>query len=178
MTETPPRTPSPADRFRALTFLEHGIHLYHARHYAEALESFEKAIAADPTLTRAFTGRAHVIASLGRYEEAYQAICEVLAREPDYPFAYMTLGSILHRMHRDTEARAAFERAIELAPTEPMPHYNLACFLANLGDRAATARLLKRALELNPRLNSTALADDDFGSFRDEPWFLDLVSFK
>lgn len=178
MITTPPREPSPAERFRALTLLEHGIHLYHARHYPEALESFEKAIAADPTLTRAFTGRAHVIASLGRYEEAHQAILEVLRREPDYPFAYMTLGSILHRMRRDAEAREAFERAIELAPTEPMPHYNLACFLANLGDRAGTARLLKRALELNPRLNSTATADDDFGSYRDEPWFRNLVAFK
>ncbi len=167
-----------AARYRALTFLERGKHLFNAQRYEDALASFEQAIAADPTLTRAYTARAHAVAMMGRYKESLAACDEIIAREPDFPFGYISRGTALHFLGRDPEARAAYERAVALAPDEPLTYYNFACFLAAVGDAAACRANLARSLELDSRLNSTAAVDGDFEPYRDEDWFQELVAFK
>lgn len=167
-----------AARFRALTHLEQGKHLYNARRYEDALASFERAIADDPTLTRAFTARAHALTALGHPREAIAICDEVIAREPDFPYAHSTRGNALQALGRLAEARLSYERAAVLAPDDPLINYNFACYWALAGDEENCRRYLKRTLELDPRRNSMAATDNDFAAFREKEWFQELTAFK
>jgi len=167
-----------APRFRALTYLEQGKHCYNNRRFEEALAAFDKALAADATLTRGYTARAHALAALGRAEEAVALCDEVIAREPDFPFAHSTRGSALQTLGRTAEAQRAYEQAVALAPEDALINYNFACFWALAGDEESCRKYLARTLELDPRRNSMAAVDLDFAAFRDRGWFQELVAFR
>lgn len=167
-----------AARYRALTYLERGKHLFNDRRFEDALKSFEQAIAADPALTRAHTARAHCLALFGRREEALAACDEVAAREPNFPFAHISRGTALYHLGRVQEAQAAYEKAIALAPDEPLGYYNVACFFAWVDNEQQCRANLVRALQLDPRNNASAAVDEDFARYREREWFQELVAFR
>lgn len=165
-----------AARFRALTHLEQGRHLFNARRYDEALKAFEKAISEDPSFLRAYTAQAHALAVLGRREEAIAICKDVIARDASFALAYTTLGTALSLAGNNAEAQKAYEQAVAIAPDEPLVHYNFACFWAIVGDERNCEKHLSLALKLDPQSKSTAAVDGDFAPYRDRQWFQDLVA--
>ncbi len=165
-------------RVRAQTLTEIGRTHFNQRRYREALASFDQALAADPSYTRALVAKAHVLKMVGRADEGLRLVDEVIARDPGYALAYSTRGSALQTLGRAAEARASYERAVELAPDDALVQYNFACFWALEGDADKARRHLARAIELEPGRNTRAAVDPDFAPFRDEEWFQRLTAFK
>ena len=116
----------------------------------EAISLYERAIAADPKLTRAYTdlvslyGRMH---SDAKAEEAYRQAIRLDSNETG---AYYNFGVFCFDRGRATEAKAAFERAIRLQPRHAEALNNLAAILEQEGQLDRAALHYRRATEVNP----------------------------
>jgi tetratricopeptide (TPR) repeat protein len=110
---------------------------------AEAKESYERALEADPS-----HADAHV--NLGRllHEEGAAAAAErhyrlALQADPSHAIAAYNLGVALEDLGRAREAMAAYLYSIEIEPENADAHYNLAGLYERVGEKAEALRHLK-----------------------------------
>ncbi|WAL58936.1 tetratricopeptide repeat protein [Thermocoleostomius sinensis] len=80
--------------------------------YAEALDSFDRAIALQPNDTAAWVFRAVMLIHLEQYSEALESCDRAIAISPDYSEAWTFRGVALHRLGRYQEAYASYDRAV------------------------------------------------------------------
>ncbi len=165
-------------RFRAEVHFERGRALFRNHKFAEALAAFDEALRQDGSFLRAEIARAYALKRLGRLDEALASAARAIAGDPRAGLAYAARASMYQDLGRRAEAEADFGRAIALSPDEPRIYYNFACFWAVERDEEKCRRYLSRALELDPQSKATAAVDEDFASFRENPWFQKLVAFK
>ena len=104
---------------------------------AEALLSYDQAIALKPDYAQAFNNRGNVLQIMGRLEEAVSSYRQAIASKPDYAFAFNNLGGALRLLKRFDEAIAAYDRAVALQPD----------YAAALINRAQSKLLLGRMSE-------------------------------
>ncbi len=115
---------------------------------ADALASYDRAIALQPDHADAHYQRATVLAQLGRHAEAVAAYDQAIALRPDYAEAYSNRGVVLAYLQRQADALASFERAIALRPGYARAHYNRARALADLQQNEAALASYDRAVAL------------------------------
>ena len=102
----------------------------------DALASFDRAIAADPTLADTHSARADLLAELGRREEAIVGYDRALALR-EAQIDWLNRGATLNELSRHKEAVASFDRAISLQPDFVEAMLNRAAALARLGRNEA-----------------------------------------
>jgi tetratricopeptide (TPR) repeat protein len=166
------------DSQRAQTHLERGRHFFAVGKFEEALEAFEAALACDPELLLAYTGKALAFTQLKRFAAAEDLCRDLVTRAPDFPMAYVAWGSALHHNGKPKEALEKYRQAVALGPGDGLVLYNAACYWGHEGNGRECRRLLQRALALEPRLHRNAAMDPAFAAFHGEPWFEELVAFK
>jgi uncharacterized protein (TIGR02466 family) len=88
----------------------------------EALQAFDRAIAARPAFFDAHYYRGDALMALGRHPDAIQAFRRAVHLRDTDRAAY-ALGNAFSAAGRNEEARAAFWHAVELKPENPSPHY-------------------------------------------------------
>ena len=88
-----------------------------------ALERFEAASKADPSLVAARVNQAIAMTALQRYEPAQQILDAIVKADPSNVRAWYNLGLLARTLGDSDAALAAFTRATELAPTDPYAHY-------------------------------------------------------
>ncbi|MEO1210643.1 MAG: tetratricopeptide repeat protein [Cyanobacteria bacterium J06638_20] len=107
-------------------WIDQGRQQFGASQFAEALHSFEQAIAADPTRAEAWNGKGVALRNLSRPEEAQAALDRALELDPQLPRAWFNKGLLLEEnLNRPTEAAECYRRAIQLQPdlTEAQRRY-------------------------------------------------------
>jgi len=115
---------------------------------AEAQESYERAIALDPTSATALTGRGYIVLQRGRYDAAIADFEAALRIDPRGQDAVRFLG-LAHSDKGDrARAEAAFTRALEIDPRDPWPIMLRAIGEAREGDRDRALADPNRALGL------------------------------
>jgi tetratricopeptide (TPR) repeat protein len=102
-----------------------------ARRVAEALASYDNAIALKPHFADAFNNRGLALQELKRIdealasydspEEAVASFDKAIALNPDYAEAFNNRGVTLQELKRLDEALASYDRALSLRPKEPVP---------------------------------------------------------
>ena len=107
----------------------------------EALDWFDRAIAARPEGPGARHNRAQALFALGRVSEARAALDELIAANPDLHASWNLLGSVL-AAQGDPSAEQAYRRALMLRPDHAETHYNLGVFFLE-------ARRLDEAIACN-----------------------------
>ncbi len=134
-------------------------------HHAEALQSFDRALAARPGYAPALFGRAEALVELGREGEAFEAYQAVLEREPGHVIAGRRVEVLRFRAvqsdvadaqsalaaNRLDEAREHYERALKASPESAFLHRDLAAVEHRLGRVERARILLDRALALDPQ---------------------------
>jgi tetratricopeptide (TPR) repeat protein len=80
--------------------------------YAEALESFDRAIALQPNDTAAWVFRAVMLIHLEQYPAALESCNRAIAISPDYAEAWTFRGVALHRLGHYQDAYASYDRAV------------------------------------------------------------------
>jgi tetratricopeptide (TPR) repeat protein len=90
----------------------HGNDLANLGNYAEALESFDRAIALQPTDAAAWVFRAVMLIHLEQYSTALESCDRAIELCSDYPEAWTFRGVALHRLGRYREAYASYDRAV------------------------------------------------------------------
>ena len=129
-----------------------GLVAFDAADYAQALDSFEKALEAATDAQQksgARTFRANTLDMLGRYPEAVAAYEEVIEETPDWWEAHVNLGICHSRNGHPEEAEAAFQKGLEDCPGSPEIRDELAAHLLNeQKDFGEAARLSEEAVAL------------------------------
>jgi len=119
---------------------------------AEAVTSFDAAIALDPKCVEAHHSRGIVLQQLQRSEEARAAFESALALRPRSAELWSNLGNVLRRMQRLPEALASCETALALRPDLGLAHNNRGLVLQALRRYEEAAASYERALALQPDL--------------------------
>ena len=83
---------------------------------AEALASYDKAIALKPDDAEAHNNRGNALRDLKRPEEALASFDKAIALKPDYAEAHNDRGNALLHLKRPAEALTSFDKAITLKP--------------------------------------------------------------
>lgn len=117
---------------------------------AEAVESYQKAVALEPSRSDWHFNLALAYGDLGRNQEALAAYQSGLAIEPDRAEAYASVGVLLRGMDMHDGAITALKHAVTLDPSLSMAHYNLAVTCKLVGRFEEALASFRRAVELSP----------------------------
>lgn len=125
-----------------------------------AVESFQRAVALDPSFASAWTALARGYRSSGYVrgasphdfkDRAREAVRHALELDPDLPEAHTVLGMLHFTYDWDwAGAEREFRRAVELDPGSYDTHYWLGYFLYSLGRFEEGLTQLQRADAINP----------------------------
>jgi len=85
---------------------------------AEAIESFDRAIAADPALAIAYHNKAASLMTLERFEAAAEAALETVRLAPGFSEGHLSAGFALIKARRIDEAEARFRAVIAKSRNE------------------------------------------------------------
>ncbi len=93
---------------------DRGVALSSRGRYADALASYDQAIAIDPHFAQALNNRGTALAMLGRSAESLESFDRAIAARPDYVSALLNRGLALHTLGRYGDALASYDRALEI----------------------------------------------------------------
>ncbi len=112
-----------------------------AAKHTEAVAEAQKAVAIDPTLSRAYAVLGVSLAGLGRFDEARLQCDRAVRMRPDDAAVRLALGRILDQQGRHDEAIDALKRAIDLTPKDARVHRAIAAAFLNRGRAGDVADL-------------------------------------
>jgi protein O-GlcNAc transferase len=122
--------------------------------FAEAIASYDLALALRPDYPNALNGRAIALAALGRFEEALTDYDKSLALDRNFIMARYNRGLALARLRRLEAAIADYDSVLALDPGFLQGHVDRANALAGLGRLDDALAAYDRALTIDPRLAS------------------------
>ncbi len=117
----------------------------------EAVQRFERALAADPRHVRALANRGAALAALGRPGEAVRSFRSALEADPRSSVAHRNLASVLEAHGRAQGAIRHYRAALELEPEDAALALRLGLALYQEGDLGPARRAIERAIELEPK---------------------------
>jgi tetratricopeptide (TPR) repeat protein len=97
-----------------------------------ALQAYEQAVAADPTLLDAYINLGRLLHEAGRFAKAEHVYREAMKACGNDPVLLYNLAVLLDDMDRETEAMEAYEAALRGDPGLADGHYNLALLYEKL----------------------------------------------
>ncbi len=115
---------------------------------ADALLSYDQAIALDPAHATALANRGEALLALGRGDDAAASYERALALRSDRADLFYNHGTILLGLRRHEDALASFDRALALDPDSVDALYNRGNALAELKRPADALASYDRALAL------------------------------
>jgi tetratricopeptide (TPR) repeat protein len=131
---------------------ERGMALHRAGHFAEALASFDAALALEPNSAELCNSRGNALRRLRRLPEALASYERAIVLAPELAAAWNNQGLVLQALRRFEAAAASYRRALELQPQLAEACNNLGTVECVLGRPAQALASFRRALELQPRL--------------------------
>jgi len=119
-------------------------------HLDEAALLDERAVAADPKLTRAYTDLISLYARLGRDSQTEQAYRKAVTLDSNEADAYYNYGVFCFERGKTVEAREAFGHAVALQPHHAEALNNLGAILEQQGKWDQAVAFYRRAIDANP----------------------------
>jgi tetratricopeptide (TPR) repeat protein len=127
-----------------------GLDLWEQKHYAEAIESFSRAAAADPGNAPVRDLLAQRLEALGRWDEALDACTATEKESPRDGAAHALRASALATENRGAEALVEAREAVALAPDFAPGHAILVSLLQTANNPGAMAQAAREALRVSP----------------------------
>ncbi len=129
------------DRNQELALFNRGNALFALKRYAEALASYNRAVALWPGHAPLLNNRGNALFALGRKLEALAAFDRAIATNPDFVDAHFNRANVLQALDRRTEALASLDHTAALDPEHAEAQFNRALLRLRLGDYAEGWRL-------------------------------------
>ncbi len=120
--------------------------------FAEALASYDLALALKPDVARILDNRGTALRMLGRLQDALVSHDRAIALDPKQAITHVNRGSALARLNRFSEALESFDRAIALDRSLALAHSNRGGALHRLERFAEALESHDWALALAPKL--------------------------
>jgi predicted O-linked N-acetylglucosamine transferase (SPINDLY family) len=117
---------------------------------AQALHSYDRALALQHDYPEAHYNRALTLHALGRHQEALAGYGRALALKPEYAAAYNNRGVTLREMGRLDEALRDFDQSVVLDPQNAGAYNNRGVTLQQQGRLEEAVASYARALALSP----------------------------
>jgi tetratricopeptide (TPR) repeat protein len=131
-------------------WLQAGLALEEQERFAEAVEAYRRALAAEPRLPEAHFNLANALRALDRLEVAREHLLLALDQDPDLAAAWYNLADVQEELGEIEPAIDSLRQALRIDPLYADARYNLALFCEEAG-RADEARGHWRAyLKLDP----------------------------
>lgn len=121
---------APHPRISPKTHMAAGKMLEHQGDMPRAIEQYQRALSADPTLTAAYNRLGIVHQRLGRFDEAESFFKRGIDASPTSPMLHNNLGFCYLQQQRYAEAERAFRSALSLAADYGRARTNLGITLA------------------------------------------------
>ncbi len=96
------------------SLINRGLVLETLERFAEALESYDRALAIVPDFAEAWLNRGNTLQRLDRLTEALESDDRALAIRPDISETLLNRGNILQQLGRLAEALESYDRAVLL----------------------------------------------------------------
>ena len=128
-----------------------GLKALDQKRYDAAVESFTKAIAADPKDYAAHFNLALAYSMEGKNAQAVAEYRQTLILKPDLYEAEINLGIVLLKQKQPAEAVPMLEKAVAQKPKESRPSFYYGEALLETGDAAKAETAFQTALTLDPR---------------------------
>lgn len=135
---------------QAVARMLRGRDLRNSGAYEEALAEYDRAVALDPDLARAYYGRGATLVRQGDYLAAVSEFDLALALTPDDGQALNERGETHRILGHWEEAVGDLDRAIEIDPSDAFAWASRGAARYNLGQDDAALADLDRAVELDP----------------------------
>jgi len=117
---------------------------------AQALSSYERAVALDPKNARALEGQGGLLVLAGDQEHAVTAFRQATESDPSSATAWYNLGTSLHALERGKEAREALLKAVEVNPEFTQALNSLGVLARLDNDDQAALVFFRRAAASDP----------------------------
>ena len=117
---------------------------------ADALASYDKAIALKPDYAEAYNNRGNALTDLKRPADALASYDRAIALKPDYAEAYNNRGNALKDLKRPADALASYDKAIALKPDFAEAYNNRGNALTDLKRPADALASYDKAIALKP----------------------------
>jgi tetratricopeptide (TPR) repeat protein len=115
--QDPAHLPSDTPDEIATAWMQIGTHEYKGRDPERALEAFERALKAKPSMGYALSGRGACLAWLGRPDEALQSFDRAISLDDEArPIATMQRAQLLKGLERQGTAADAYQRVLDASP--------------------------------------------------------------
>lgn len=152
-----------------------GLQLYEQGQYNEAVKTFDKAIAADPSNYKVYTAKGITLAFQGNYPAGIALIEKTLELKPDYVPAFYDMAMAYKLQNKYDESLIWFKKTIQGDPSNTWSYYGIATIYADRGNTADSLTFLKQAIELDPGVKAVARQQSHFDKMRSLPEFQALV---
>lgn len=147
-----PPVPAPGNRAAAETHYAAGLSFQKSGNMAQAIRSYQEAVAADPTYFEAHYNLGVAAYDARNWQIALQACENALAIRPNDFGARLNFALTLERAGYPADAAKELETLLTLHPNKPEVHLAAANLYAQVLDDKSMARAhYSRVLELDPR---------------------------
>ena len=116
----------------------------------EALETYQRALSADPNHFEALQGIGILSGQMGRFEEALKFFTEASAVQPNNFAVHFNRGKALKELKRYPEALAAYDKALSLKPDFAEAYNNRGTVLKDLRRYDEALSSFNKAIALKP----------------------------
>jgi len=127
----------------------------------QAIESYRKAIEADPKISEASENLGSIYMRAGRFGEAAAVLDKAVKIDPGYTWTHYNLAEVYTRLGRDRDALREMEAALDSSPKDFLVMYKMAAVCVNNGMKAKATEYARLAVELaadpEQRKNAEAL---------------------
>src|SRR4030095_9303120 len=125
---------------------------HHLKRPVEAVEAFQKAIAADPMFSWPYNNIGLLYLNQNDDEQALAWFTKAIEVNPNHLRAIHNQGRAAHKLKRYDQAATAYSRTIAIDPSYAEAHANLGRVLIEAGRRTEGYRELQVAVSLDPSL--------------------------
>ena len=115
-----------------------------------AVECFERAVAASPTLAEGHHQLGSALSLQGKHDNAIACYQRAIELKPHFPEAYNDLGLAFRERGKLQEAAECYRHALELRPEFVDAYNNLGNVLKHVGRLDQAMAYFRRALKFNP----------------------------
>src|SRR5215213_169000 len=136
--------------------LARAVALHLAGKRDEALQQFQKAIAAKDASPEIFRAMGHIQFEMANYEDAAKTYRKLTQLKPQYAMGWFNLAVSLERLSAWDEASEAFHKAGTLDPKHGEAHLGLGVCHLRLEDPKSALYSFDRCLELLPEHEDAA----------------------
>jgi Flp pilus assembly protein TadD len=131
-----------------------GLDFFKKGQYAEAIESFKKAIEKNPDSVEIYYNLGLSYLRNGDIDEAILSFEKAIELKPDSVVVHLAQGECYFNKGEDEKAMNSFSRALEIQPNDPRTYYNIGIVYYKNDDPERASAYFEQAIAIDPKFSS------------------------